>query len=108
MIGHSAEKHNGRNAVTKTRKTEKEVEIHEFYVIRSPSDSLPALCGECSKVDAIMIAPEQATVLAQVPLRMIYRWVESGLIHHRDAPDGSLVVCLKSLLITRDQTAEDK
>ena len=108
MIGHSAEKHNGRNAVTKTRKTEKEVEIHEFYVIRSPSGSLPALCGECSKVDAIMIAPEQATVLAQVPLRMIYRWVESGLIHHRDAANGSLVVCLKSLLITRDQTAEDK
>jgi hypothetical protein len=106
MIGHSAEKHNGRSAVTKTRKTEKEVEIHEFYVIRSPSGSLPALCPQCSKGDAIMIVPEQATVLAQVPLRTIYRWVESGLIHYKDLTNGSIVVCLKSLTITRSQIGE--
>ena len=108
MIGHPAQKDNGRSAVTKTRKTEKEVEIHEFYVIRTPSGSLPAVCGECSKGDAIMIVPEHATVLAQVPLRTIYRWVESGLIHYREITNGSIVVCLKSLSNTRDQSSENK
>ena len=91
-----------------TKKTEKEVEIHEFYVIRSPSGSLPSLCPECSRGDAIMIVPEQATVLAQVPLRTIYRWVESGLIHYKELTNGSIAVCLKSLTTTRDETAENK
>lgn len=106
MIGHPEEKDNGRSAVTKTRKTEKEVEIHEFYVIRTPSGSLPAVCGECSRGDAIMMLPEQATVLAQVPLRTIYRWVESGLIHYKEITNGSIVVCLRSLTTTRDGIAE--
>jgi len=55
-----------------------------------------------------MIAPEQATVLARVPLRTIYRWIENGLIHYRETTNGSVVVCLKSLSLTREQTAEHK
>ena len=92
--------------MAKTRKTEREIEIHEFYVIRSTSGSLPALCAECSSGDAIMIAPEQAASLSHVPLRSIYRGVESGLVHYREGADGSLVVCLKSLTITRNHISE--
>ena len=88
--------------MAKTRKTEKSVEIHEFYVIR-PSGSLPALCGECGSGDAIMVAAEQAAVVARVPVRMIYRWVETASIHYKEALDGSMVVCLKSLLSTASQ-----
>ena len=79
------------------RRTEQTVEIHEFYVIRPASGSLPALCLECSTGDAIMVAPEQAAAMTQVPVRMIYRWVETGGIHYREGSDGSIVVCLKSL-----------
>jgi hypothetical protein len=86
--------------VAKTRKTEKAVEIHEFYVIRSLSGSLPALCVECSTGDAIMVAPEHAAVVAHVPVRLIYRWVETREIHSKEGPDGSLMVCIKSLPIT--------
>jgi len=95
-----------RNTVAKTRKTEKAVEIHEFYVIRSTSGTLPTLCVECSTGDAIMVAPEQAAIAARVPVRTIYHWVETAVIHYKEGANGSLIVCLKSLPTTGDQVDE--
>jgi len=83
--------------VARTRRTEKTVEIHEFFVIRSASGSLPALCAECSTSDAIMLPPEQAAVIAAVPVRMINHWAGAGVIHYKQGLNGSLVVCIKSL-----------
>lgn len=88
------------------RRTEKTVEIHEFYIIRSASGSLPSLCGACAAGDAIMVAPEQAAAVANVPVRMIYRWVESGAVHYQEKPDDSLIVCLKSLPAADGQLEE--
>jgi hypothetical protein len=90
-------KRSGRNGVAKKRRTEKTVEIHEVYVIRQTSGPLPALCVECLAGDAHMVAPEQAAVIAAVPARTIYRWVETKMIHYKETPDGSLIVCVKSL-----------
>ena len=73
------------------------VEIHEYYVIKSVSGSLPALCTECATNDAVMISPEQAAILRQVPVRAIYRQVELGAIHYKEAPDGAITVCTRSL-----------
>ncbi|HWN97657.1 MAG TPA: hypothetical protein VNS63_00135 [Blastocatellia bacterium] len=87
----------------KTSRTERMVEIHEFYVIRSASGSLPALCGECSTGDAIMVAPEQAAAIAAVPVRTIYLWVETDAVHYSETPDRSIIVCVKSLAVTGDQ-----
>ena len=89
--------------VKKTRRTEKTVEIHEFYAIRTGSGSLPALCSDCPTADAIMLAPDHAALLSHVPTRMIYRLVETGSIHYREAPNGSLIVCVRSLLAARNQ-----
>ena len=89
--------------MAKRRKSEKLVEIHEFYVIRSASGSQPAVCAECSTVEAIMVGPEHAAAVAEVPLRIIYRWVELGALHYKEGPDGSLTICLKSLVAIRDQ-----
>src|SRR5262245_59718725 len=97
-----------RNVVAKTRKTEKAVEIHEFYVIRSTNGSLPVLCGECATGDAISLAAEQAAVVAHISVRMIYRWVEIGAIHYKEGPNGSPMVCLKSLAVTGSQITEDE
>ena len=93
--------------MAKRRKTEKTVEIHEVYVIRQTSGSLPALCAQCSAGDAIMVVPEQASVISAVPVRTIYRWVETGMIHYKETPDGSLVVCVKSLS-DRGQNSSEK
>jgi len=89
--------------VKKTRRIEKIVEIHEFYAIRTASGSLPALCTECSQRDAIMLAPDHAALLSHVPTRMIYRLVETGSIHYREEPNGSVVVCVRSLVAARNQ-----
>jgi len=86
------------------RRSEKTVEIHEFYFMRSANGSLPTLCVECSTGEGIMVTPEQAAVVARVPVRTIYRWVESGLIHYQEAAHNSLIVCLKSLPIATDQS----
>lgn len=87
----------------KPRRTEKTVEIHEFYAIRTASGSLPALCADCSTGDAIMLAPDHAAILSHVPTRMIYRLVETGSIHYREVPNGLLVVCVRTLVAARDQ-----
>ena len=50
-----------------------------------------------------MVAPEQAAAFAHVPARIIYGWVELGLIHYKESPDGSLAICLKSLPEAGDQ-----
>jgi len=92
--------------VKKTRRTEKIVEIHEFYAIRTASGSLPALCTDCSTGDAIMLAPNHAALLSHVPTRMIYRLVETGSIHYREEPNGSLVVCVRSLVAARNHNHE--
>src|ERR1700742_3460897 len=84
--------------VKKTRRSERTVEIHEFYTIRTASGSLPKLCSDCPTGDAIMLVPEQAAALAQIPARMIYRCVETNSIHYREMSDGQLIVCLKSLV----------
>ena len=73
------------------------VEIHEYYVIKSVSGSLPALCTECETNDAVMISPEQAAILKQVPVRAIYRQVELGAIHYKEASDGAITICTRSL-----------
>jgi hypothetical protein len=87
-----------RNIVSKKRRTEKTVEIHEFYAIRTASGSLPVLCPDCPTGDGIMLTPEHAAVLAHVPTRVIYRWVEAGSSHYSQSADGSLIVCVKSIV----------
>lgn len=87
----------------RTRRSEKRVEIHERLIIRTASGSLPSLCEECSTGDAILLAPEQAAALADLPPRMIYRWVEAGAIHYREEPNGKLTVCVKTLLARGNQ-----
>lgn len=89
--------------MAKKRQTEKAVEIHEVYVIRTKSGSLPPLCNKCATGNSIMLPPEQAAIVANVPTRTIYRWVEAATIHFSDTPNGSLIVCLKSLPTTGTQ-----
>lgn len=81
----------------RTRRNEKRVEIHELLIIRSASGSLPALCEECVARDSILLSPEQASKVTGITERLIYQWVEAGAIHFREAPNGKLIVCVKTL-----------
>jgi hypothetical protein len=44
-----------------------------------------------------MITPEEAAIILQSSTRTIYSWVEADLIHFREQPGGSLLICLDSL-----------
>ena len=81
------------------RRKERSIEIHERLIVRTASGSLPALCDACTAGEGILLSPEQASALTSIPVRLIYRLVEAGTIHYREAANGNLVVCVKTLLI---------
>lgn len=80
------------------RRKEERIEIHERLILRTASGSQPALCDECSVRDAIMLSPEQAATVTGIPERQIYQRVEAGAVHYKEAPNGKLIVCLKTLI----------
>ena len=45
-----------------------------------------------------MLPPEQAAVLAHLPVRAVYRWIEANLVHYQEATNGSVIVCIRSLV----------
>ena len=82
---------------------------HCLDIVPSPlviESAANQLCDECAAGDAFMVAPEQAALVTHIPLRMIYRWIETALVHFRETANGSVIVCLKSLTITRNQIDE--
>jgi putative hemolysin len=84
--------------VRRIRRTEVTVETDEIVVIRSPQTTIVPLCSQCS--DAVpMITVEQAREIVSANTRAIYRWVEGGLIHHMETPDGVVFVCPRSLFL---------
>lgn len=89
------------------RRREERIEIYERLIVRTASGSPPALCDECSVSDAIMLSPEQAAAVTGIPERQIYQWVEAGAIHYKEAPNGKLTVCIKTL-ISRRSDAEGR
>lgn len=83
------------------RRKEERIEIHERLIVRTASGSPPALCDHCSVRDAIMLSPEQASAVTGIPERQIYQWVETAAIHYKEASNGKLTVCLKTLISRR-------
>ena len=80
------------------KRREERIEIHERLIVRSGSNSRPALCEACSPEDSVLLSPEQACTLTGIPTRSIYRLVEAGTIHFREAANGKLTVCVKTLI----------
>jgi uncharacterized Zn finger protein len=83
--------------MTKTRKrTEITLERSELSVIRRSVQRVVAWCDQCGEV-VRMVTPDEARAVAGLSARQIYRWVECGRVHFREAPDGRVSICLKSL-----------
>jgi hypothetical protein len=84
--------------VRRIRRTEVTVETDEIVVIRSSQTTVVPLCPQCC--DAVpMITADQAREVASTNTRAIYRWVEAGLIHNIETPDGVVFVCPRSLFL---------
>jgi hypothetical protein len=53
-------------------------------------------CDSCG-MKVRMVTAKDASRLAQVTPRTIYRWAEAGQLHFTESQDGLLLICLKSL-----------
>lgn len=80
-----------------TRKTETTIELRETVVVRGSAEAWE-ICAKCAPSKAIMVSIEDAAVLAGLPPRIIYRWVEAGAIHCLENEAGWALVCLRSVL----------
>lgn len=83
----------------KKKRTQTTLEVHQIFVIRRPENSIAVTCNECQGAE--MLSPEEASVILGVPPRAIYSWVEAGLIHYTETPEGLLLVCPNSMPVIR-------
>jgi len=44
-----------------------------------------------------MLPAALAAVVAGVPERLVYQWVEASKVHFLERPDGTILICLESL-----------
>jgi len=72
------------------------VEIHQLYVVRQQKNAAPEVCQQCPTAVASLVTPDEAAMVTGRSTRMIYRWVEAGIIHFQETASGSLLVCLNS------------
>src|SRR5262245_42490604 len=79
------------------------VEIHQLYVVRQQKNAAPEVCHECPAAVASLVTPEEAALVTGRSTRVIYRWVEAGIIHFQETASGSLLVCLNSFPITENE-----
>ena len=75
------------------RRTEITVETHRTLRIRLRPRRMRLFCP-CCAVEVEMVSVGEAAQAACLSERVIFRLVESGELHHAEAPDGRLLICL--------------
>lgn len=78
------------------------IEIHELYVVRRQKNTAPGVCHQCPREIASLVTPDEAATITGWSTRVIYRWVEAGIIHFQETTNGSLLVCLNSFPTTEE------
>ena len=56
-----------------------------------------AWCPQCA-AEEDMIAVDNTGAISNFDQRALERWLNSGALHRTNTPDGTSVICLKSLL----------
>jgi hypothetical protein len=46
-----------------------------------------------------LVSPEAAAAVTGISLRSVFRCLEAGLIHYREADDGKVLICFSSLAV---------
>jgi hypothetical protein len=80
----------------RNKRLEITVETYERLILK-PGGNREALCLACGCV-VQMLPPEAAAVLLGVRTRTIYRRIEADQLHFAELSDGSLFICVNSLL----------
>ena len=83
--------------VKRTKRTEVFVEIEvEIEVKRRTRRLAPVWCEACG-AEVEMAPPDVIAAVAEVSARAIFDWVNEGIVHFAETPEGALLVCLPSL-----------
>ena len=77
------------------KRTEVTIELDEIVLVSYSGRDGLAWCVPCAN-NVLLLTPEHASVIADVSVRTVNRWVEEGKIHFVETP-GLLLVCLNSL-----------
>ena len=79
------------------RRTEFTIETERLIVLtRSITRRELSWCSCCDEgVD--MLSTDSAALIGKVSSRTIFRWVEAGIVHSFETPDGLLRICPNSL-----------
>jgi len=85
-----------RGETNTKRRIEIIVEKHRVLTVRTRRVSAVGWCAPCD-MKVRMVTAEDASRIAQVTQRTIYRWAEAGQLHFTESEDGLLLICLKSL-----------
>lgn len=78
------------------KQTKITIETDSLLVLRGRS-STRFWCPQCG-TDADMIALERVGVISNLDRHALEEWLNSGELHRSQAADGSVQVCLNSLL----------
>lgn len=78
------------------RRTEIMVETHRTLRVSVRSRRVRLFCPACA-AEVEMVSAGVAARVAGLSEREVFRLVEAGELHHAEAPDGRLLVCLGAL-----------
>jgi len=79
------------------RKVQVTIETRQLLIVKKMNGVSQLWCSECVG-DVPLIRPEQAAVLAGVSPQMIDAWMDAGLVHFTESPEGWLPSVFGSLL----------
>jgi predicted site-specific integrase-resolvase len=85
-----------RGELITKRRIEIIVEKHRVVTVRARRVSAVGWCAQCG-MKVRMVTAEDASRIAQVTPRTIYRWAEAGQLHFTESQEGLMLICLKSL-----------
>lgn len=69
----------------------------ERLLVVNQGESLYRLCSACGH-EVRMITIDQAATLTQISSLEVYREVEAGTLHFLETANGSVLICLNSLI----------
>jgi hypothetical protein len=78
------------------------VETSSLFILQGRI-SRRAWCPQCA-AEGDMIAVENTSAISNLGQRALARWLTSGELHGTNAPDGSSLICLNSLLVCLQNT----
>jgi hypothetical protein len=81
----------------KTKRTEITIQTDRVLLIKRRKGSVLGWCPSCAQ-QVEMVSPDEAAVIARVSSRTIYRWVEAEKLHFIETSQGTLLICIGSLL----------